>query len=130
MGTGDGVADAANLAGSCAKDIYRDSGLSRHGSDYSSASPMGGGLRRGGRRRERVRMQETAPQSGDECDPEQAQSSNPGSSLNVAFSLVRKVSARVSNVGNKSKGKKHDHHKRKSTLISHHITLLAYHGLC
>jgi hypothetical protein len=105
MGTGDGVADAANLAGSCAKDIYRDSGLSRHGSDYSSASPMGGGLRRGGRRRERVRLQETATQSGDECDPDQAQSSNPGSSLNVAFSLVRKVSARVSNVGNKSKGK-------------------------
>jgi hypothetical protein len=45
MGTGDGVADAANLAGSFAKDIYLESGLSRHGSDYSAAS--GGGLHSG-----------------------------------------------------------------------------------
>ena len=65
MGTGEGVADAANLAGSCAKDMYRDTGLSRHGSDYSGVSlGTGGGLRRGGRRRERVRLQETNPQSG------------------------------------------------------------------
>ena len=65
MGTGEGVADAANLAGSCAKDMYRDTGLSRHGSDYSAVSlSTGGGLRRGGRRRERVRLQETNPQSG------------------------------------------------------------------
>jgi hypothetical protein len=65
MGTGEGVADAANLAGSCAKDMYRDTGLSRHGSDYSGVSVgTGGGLRRGGRRRERVRLQEANPQSG------------------------------------------------------------------
>ena len=65
MGTGEGAADAANLAGSCAKDMYRDTGLSRHGSDYSGLSVgAGGGLRRGGRRRERVRLQETNPQSG------------------------------------------------------------------
>jgi hypothetical protein len=56
MGTGDGAADAANLAGSLAKDIYLETGLSRHGSDYSAAS---GGHRRGGRRRERVRLQVT-----------------------------------------------------------------------
>jgi hypothetical protein len=106
MGTGEGVADVANLAGSMSKDLYRDTGLMRQGSDYSGASG-GGAPRRGGRRRERVRLQETAPHSADEGDPDQGcQSSNPGSNLNVAFSLVRKVSARVSNVGNKSKGKK------------------------
>ena len=70
MGTGDGVADAANLAGSLAKDIYLDSGLSRHGSDYSGASGGGGHLRRGGRRRERVRLQETNPHSADETEPD------------------------------------------------------------
>ena len=61
------MADAANLAGSYAKDIYLESGLSRHGSDYSAAS---GGFRRGGRRRERVRYQETNPHSADEADPD------------------------------------------------------------
>ena len=85
MGTGDGVADAANLAGSMAKDIYLESGLSRHGSDYSAASGGGGHLRRGGRRRERVRLQETNPHSADETDQD------PGQERDFSRNLVEVV---------------------------------------